>query len=46
MESTKLLLGDEAIAYLNEYHCWVYEKLSKYFSGEQLEFLKEACAAI
>lgn len=40
------LLGEEAIAYLNEYHCWVYEKLSKYFSGELLEFLKEACAAI
>jgi Xaa-Pro aminopeptidase len=40
------LLGDEAIAYLNEYHRWVYEKLSIFFSGEQLEFLKEACAAI
>lgn len=40
------LLGDEAIAYLNEYHRWVYEKLSKFFSGEQLEFLKEVCAAI
>ena len=40
------LLGDEAVAYLNEYHRWVYEKLSKYFSGELLEFLKEACAAL
>jgi Xaa-Pro aminopeptidase len=40
------LLGEEAIAYLNEYHSWVYEKLSKYFSGELLEFLNEACAAI
>ena len=40
------LLGDEAIAYLNEYHSWVHEKLAKYFTGEQLEFLKEACAAI
>lgn len=40
------ILGDEAIAYLNEYHRWVYEKLSKYFGGELLEFLKEACAAI
>ena len=40
------LLGEEAIAYLNEYHRWVYEKLSKFFSGELLEFLKEACAAI
>ena len=40
------LLGKEAIDYLNEYHSWVYEKLSKYFSGELLDFLKEACAAI
>ncbi|MBQ5663155.1 MAG: aminopeptidase P family protein [Bacteroidaceae bacterium] len=40
------LLGEEATAYLNEYHRWVYEKLSKYFSGELLEFLKEACEAI
>ena len=40
------LLGDEAIAYLNEYHAWVYEKLAGYFSGNELEFLKEACAAI
>lgn len=40
------LLGEEAIAYLNDYHRWVYEKLSKYFSGELLEFLKDACAAI
>ena len=46
MISKRLLLGDEAIAYLNEYHRWVYEKLSKFFSGELLEFLKEACAAI
>ena len=40
------LLGEEAIAYLNDYHKWVYEKLSVYFDGELLEFLKEACAAI
>ncbi len=40
------LLGDEAVAYLNNYHRWVYEKLSRYFSGEMLEFLKEACAAL
>ncbi|MBE6302923.1 MAG: aminopeptidase P family protein [Bacteroidales bacterium] len=40
------LLGEEAIAYLNEYHSRVYEKLAKYFSGELLEFLKEACAAL
>jgi hypothetical protein len=33
-------------AYLNEYHQWVFEQLSGYFSGEELEFLKEACAAL
>ena len=38
------LLGDEAIAYLNEYHRWVYEKLSPFFDGEELEFLKDACS--
>jgi Xaa-Pro aminopeptidase len=40
------LLGNEAIAYLNQYHGWVYEKLSGFFCGEELEFLKEACAAL
>ena len=40
------LLGAEATAYLNEYHKWVFEQLSGYFSGEELEFLKEACAAL
>ncbi len=40
------LLGGEAIAYLNEYHAWVYEKLADCFSGDELEFLKEACAAL
>ena len=40
------LLGNEAIAYLNQYHGWVYEKLSGFFCGEELEFLKEVCAAL
>ena len=40
------LLGEDATAYLNEYHQWVFEQLSGYFSGEELEFLKEACAAL
>ena len=40
------LLGDEAIEYLNNYHRWVFEKLSDGLSGAELEFLKEACAAI
>ncbi|MBO7302238.1 MAG: aminopeptidase P family protein [Bacteroidaceae bacterium] len=40
------LLGDDARIYLNEYHSMVYEKLSPFFEGELLDFLKEACAAI
>lgn len=40
------LLGDDARAYLNEYHSMVYEKLAPFFEGGELEFLKEACAAI
>ena len=40
------LLGEEAIGYLNDYHKWVYEKLSPYFSGDELTFLKEACSAL
>ena len=40
------LLGCDAIAYLNTYHAMVYDKLSPYLDGADLEFLKEACAAI
>ncbi len=40
------LLGEEAIAYLNDYHKRVYDSLSALLDGEELEFLKEACAAI
>ncbi|MBR6805099.1 MAG: M24 family metallopeptidase C-terminal domain-containing protein, partial [Bacteroidaceae bacterium] len=40
------LLGEEAIAYLNDYHRMVYDSLSSLLDGEELEFLKEACAAI
>ena len=40
------LLGVEACEYLNSYHAMVYEKLSPYLDGEELEFLKEACEAI
>lgn len=40
------LLGSEAVNYLNNYHQWVYEMLSEYFCGDELEFLKEACSAI
>ncbi len=40
------LLGDEARDYLNEYHKAVYEKLSPYLEGSELEYLKTACKAI
>ena len=40
------LLGDEARDYLNSYHAMVFEKLSPYLVGEELEFLKDACKAI
>ena len=40
------LLGEESIAYLNAYHKQVYDALSAHLDGEDLEYLKEACAAI
>ena len=40
------LLGDEACEYLNSYHAMVYDKLSPYFDGAELEFLQESCRAI
>ncbi len=40
------LLGPDATAYLNAYHAMVFKKLSSYFDGELLDFLKEQCAAI
>lgn len=40
------LLDDDARQYLNDYHAMVYGKLSPFFDGEELEFLKEACKAI
>ncbi|MBR5456021.1 MAG: aminopeptidase P family protein [Bacteroidaceae bacterium] len=40
------LLGNDAKEYLNVYHAMVYDKLSPFFDGEELEFLKEACKAI
>ena len=40
------LLGDDAIAYLNEYHKQVYEMLAPHLSGEHLEFLKDSCKPI
>ncbi len=40
------LLGDEAREYLNNYHAIVFKKLSPFFEGDELEFLKEACKAL
>lgn len=40
------LLGADAIAYLNEYHAMVYEKLSPFFDGELLLYLKGLCKSI
>ncbi len=40
------LLGDDARNYLNSYHAMVFDKLSPYLEGEELEFLKTACKAI
>ena len=40
------LLGKEATEYLNTYHAKVYEKLSPFLEGEELNFLKKACEAI
>jgi Xaa-Pro aminopeptidase len=40
------LLGEEATAYLNSYHKQVYDTLAPYLQGEELQYLKEACAAL
>ena len=40
------LLGDDEREYLNDYHSVVFGKLSPYFNGEQLEFLKKVCEPI
>lgn len=40
------LLGDDAKEYLNVYHAMVYDKLSPYLEGDDLQFLKEACSAL
>ena len=42
----KDLLGAEETAYLNAYHATVLERLSPHLQGEDLQFLREACAAL
>lgn len=39
-------LEKKDIEQLNAYHALVWEKLSPYFEGEELEWLKEACAPL
>lgn len=40
------LLGEDAKRHLDEYHAMVFEKLSPFFQGELLEFLKKTCAPL
>ncbi len=40
------LLTDSEIEYLNGYHDWVLSKLTPYFTGDDLEFLKKLCAHV
>ncbi len=42
----KDVLGADETAYLNAYHATVYAKLSPHLDGDELAFLKKACAAI
>ncbi|HBD06538.1 MAG TPA: peptidase M24 [Firmicutes bacterium] len=40
------LLTDSEIEYLNGYHDWVLSRLTPYFTGDDLEFLKKLCAHV
>ena len=42
----KTYLNDKDIAQLNEYHKWVYETLSPYMKGQELELLKQSTREI
>lgn len=39
----KSLLSEDELAWLNEYHVSVYEKISPFLTNEEAEWLKEAC---
>lgn len=39
----KSLLSEDELAWLNEYHASVYEKISPFLTNEEAEWLKEAC---
>lgn len=42
----KNLMNETEVRYLNEYHKKVYEVVSPYLMGEELEWLKNACRSI
>lgn len=39
----KSLLSEDELAWLNDYHASVYEKISPFLTNEEAEWLKEAC---
>lgn len=39
----KILLSEDELAWLNDYHASVYEKISHFLTNEEAEWLKEAC---
>lgn len=39
----KSLLSEDEVAWLNDYHASVYEKISPFLTNEEAEWLKEAC---
>lgn len=39
----KSLLSEDELAWLNDYHASVYEKISPFLTNEETEWLKEAC---
>ena len=39
----KRLLSEDELAWLNDYHASVYEKISPFLTNEEAEWLKEAC---
>lgn len=42
----KSLLSEDELAWLNDYHASVYEKISPFLTNEEAEWLKEACRAL
>lgn len=42
----KSLLSEDELAWLNEYHVSVYEKISPFLTNEEAEWLKEACRSL